>query len=247
MVGAQVTLAAGLGLAGLGLGESWRAWQASRSPSEPSGLMRPMPVLGQVSRVGLALGGPNSTSEPWHWRQPAIATAGGPPDDLASRLSSDPGSARPWRGGSPSARRIRLVALAAILGGDDDGDRLPVVLEGVRVVPSPPGDSRNSSRLSGRAPQDATPPQGPHYPRYGTRCTPCPPRRPRLRARTELEHRVLPHQIDKAITTKRKVSDPNRGSHRFIIVPPNLSMPSHAKQTPTSREHQARKLSYMHR
>ena len=32
---------------------SWREWQAAQEPSLPSGLMRPMPVLGQMAGSGL--------------------------------------------------------------------------------------------------------------------------------------------------------------------------------------------------
>ena len=59
VVGAEVALRAGLRLARLGLREAWRVWQALHEPSEPSGLMRPMPELGQLRRdslFGLDLG-----------------------------------------------------------------------------------------------------------------------------------------------------------------------------------------------
>ena len=34
----------------------WRLWQAVQEPSEPSGLIRPMPVLGQVAGSSFPLG-----------------------------------------------------------------------------------------------------------------------------------------------------------------------------------------------
>jgi hypothetical protein len=51
---------------------SWREWQAAQEPSLPSGLMRPMPVLGQVAGSGLPFG-PILTSVPWHCQQPLTA------------------------------------------------------------------------------------------------------------------------------------------------------------------------------
>jgi len=52
----------------------WRLWQAVQEPSEPSGLMRPMPVLGQVagSRVPSFR---TFTCEPWHCQHPLTAAA----------------------------------------------------------------------------------------------------------------------------------------------------------------------------
>lgn len=47
VVGSHVALAAVFGLADLLVLKAWREWQALQEPSEPSGLMRPMPELGQ--------------------------------------------------------------------------------------------------------------------------------------------------------------------------------------------------------
>src|SRR5512145_3148407 len=78
-----------------------RAWQALHEPSEPSGLIRPMPVLGHVAGSSL----PSSstfTTDPWHCQQPLTAAAelpcGNPSvtkpllpsTTSASRLSSEP-------------------------------------------------------------------------------------------------------------------------------------------------------------
>ena len=54
--------------------KEWRLWQAEQEPSEPSGLIRPMPVLGQVAGSSLPPGN-TFTSEPWHAQQPLTAAA----------------------------------------------------------------------------------------------------------------------------------------------------------------------------
>ena len=78
-----------------------RLWQAEQEPSDPSGLMRPMPVLGHVA--GSSLPSPRTLIwEPWHCQQPFTAAALLPPGKpgvtmprlpsttSARTLSSDP-------------------------------------------------------------------------------------------------------------------------------------------------------------
>src|SRR5512138_3183637 len=80
---------------------SCREWQAAQEPSLPSGLMRPMPVFGQVAGSGLWLA-VILISVPWHCQHPFTAAAETPPGNIevlspllpsttsARVLSSDP-------------------------------------------------------------------------------------------------------------------------------------------------------------
>ena len=70
-------------------GENWcRAWQAEQAPLLPSGLMRPMPVLGQVAGSSRPLAS-TRTVEPWHFWHPPTA-AGTPSTTTPRKLSRLP-------------------------------------------------------------------------------------------------------------------------------------------------------------
>jgi hypothetical protein len=57
------------------LEKPWRVWQGLQDPSEPSGLMRPIPEFGQLRRVSLlGLDGSIWTLVPWQLSQPMTAT-----------------------------------------------------------------------------------------------------------------------------------------------------------------------------
>ena len=51
-----------------------RLWQAEHEPSEPSGLIRPMPRVGPGGGIEFAAGS-TLTSLPWHCQQPLTAAA----------------------------------------------------------------------------------------------------------------------------------------------------------------------------
>src|SRR3989338_1214864 len=73
-----------------------REWQAEQDPSDPSGLIRPIPVLGQVAGSNFP---PSKTltSEPWHCQQPLTTAADTPSGNPGVTILLFP-SAPPGRG-----------------------------------------------------------------------------------------------------------------------------------------------------
>ena len=79
-----------------------REWHAEQLPSDPSGLTRPIPELGQVAGSRIPVSLLTWITLPWHCQQPLTAAAEMPPGNIgvtiaelpsttsASMLSSEP-------------------------------------------------------------------------------------------------------------------------------------------------------------